>query len=254
MIICGAAGPVTLAGGVLLTIAESMAGVVISQLANPGTPVIFAPRPVVLDMATGLPLLGPVENAMMSAAATQVAKEGFEWVSEMSGPTTESLLRDGQCTIERCFNTTLSAYAGADILSGGGNYESSTTLDLVQLVIDNDIFGMTARAVRGIEVNDDTLGLEAIRRVGAGTERTYLTDRHTLKYFRTEYFKPKTFTHSLRALWESEGARDLSERAKEIVSHILKEYKPIPLPEAVVNEMRLISENAEIEIKDVTTL
>jgi trimethylamine--corrinoid protein Co-methyltransferase len=148
----------------------------------------------------------------------------------------------------------LPAYAGADILSGGGNYESSTTIDLVQLVIDDEIFGMIARVMRGIEVNDDTLGLEAIRRVGAGTEKTYLTDKHTLKYFRTEYFKPKTFTRSLRATWESEGAKDLSERAKERVNRILKEYKPVPLPEAVAKEMRLISENAEREITEVTTI
>ena len=68
------------------------------------------------------------------------------------------------------------------------------------------------------------------------------------------YNSRKTFTRSLRATWESEGARDLSERAKERASRILKEYKPIPLPEAVVKEMRLISENAEREITEVTTV
>jgi trimethylamine--corrinoid protein Co-methyltransferase len=248
MIICGASGPVTLAGWLQLTIAEHMAGVVISQVVNPGAPIICAPRPVVLEMTTGLPLQGTVENAMMSAALAQVAKEGFKWVTDLSGPASESHLRDGQSIIERCFNTTLTAYSGADILGAAGNYESSLIMDPIQLAIDDEILGMTARAVRGITVNDDTLGLDVIRRVGAGTGKTYLDDEHTLKYFRTEYFKPKTFTRSSRATWESEGAKDLSQRAKERVNGILKEQKPAPLSGAMVKEMRLISESAEREL------
>jgi len=252
--IAGAGGPVTLAGNVLLAIAEHLAAIVISQLANPGAPVIFAARPQILDMSTGAVLEGNVEAAMISAAETQVAKEGFGWLTDMYGPTSDSLLPDGQSIIERCFNTTLPAYAGADILTGGGNYETSYTIDPVQLAIDDEIYGMTARILRGIEVNDDTLGLDAVRRVGAGVERSYLTDPHTLKYFRTEYFKPKVLTHFLRTTWESKGGKDLNERVKERVMGILKEHKPTPLLEVVVREMRLITENAEAEITEVSTV
>lgn len=254
MPICGGAAPVTVAGGVLLTVAEHAAGVVIGQLAYPGMPIIFAPRTCILDMSTGSALEGSIENALISAAETQVAKEGFGWVADMYGPTSDSLVLDGQSIIERTFNTTLSAYAGADILAGGGNYEHSYTMDVVQLVIDNDIFGITSRVLRGIEVNDDTLGLDAIRRVGAGVDKSYLTDEHTLKYFRTECSKHKLMVHASRATWESEKGKDLTRRAKERVKTILKEHRPAPLPQNIVKELRAIAESAEREITETTTV
>lgn len=254
MPICGGAAPVTVAGGVLLTVAEHVAGVVIGQLANPGAPIIFAPRTCVLDMSTGSALEGSIENALISAAETQVAKEGFGWFADMYGPTSDSLCLDAQSIIERVFNTTLSAYAGADILAGGGNYEHSYTMDIVQLAIDNEIFGMTSRVLRGIEVNDDTLGLAAIRRVGAGVEGNYLTDEHTLKYFKTEYAKHKLITHTSRHMWEGEGRKDLTKRAKERVKDILKKHKPAPLPESIVKDLRTIAESAEREITETTTV
>lgn len=254
MPITGAAAPVTIVGGALLTLAEHTAGVVISQLANPGAPIIFAPRTCVLDMSTGSALEGTVENAMISAIETQVAKEGFGWFTDMYGPTSDSLVCDGQSNIERTFNTIFSRFAGADILAGGGNYEHSYTMDVVQLAIDNEIFGMMSRALRGLQVNDDTLGIDAIRRVGAGVEKSYLIDKHTLKYFRAEHSKHKLMTHISREIWESEGAKTLSKRAKERVIRILKEHRPSPLPKSVVKELRTISESAEKEITEVTTL
>ena len=253
MIICGATGPVTLAGWLLLTVAELLGGIVITQLANPGAPIICAPRPVILEMTTGAPLQGTVENAMMSAAFVQVAKEEFGWLTDVSGPASESHTRDGQCTVERSFNITLSAYSGANILGAAGNYESSLILDPVQLAIDDEILGMTARAVRGINVSDETLGLDAIKRIGAGVDKTYLIDEHTVKYFRTEFFKPKIFTRSSRDSWELDGSKSVDEKASERVKNILKEHYPDPLPEEASKKMRSISEMAEREITEVTT-
>ena len=199
-------------------------------------------------MITGAPLQGAIENAMMSSALVQIAKEGFGWLTDVSGPASESHTRDGQCTVERCFNTTLSAYSGANILGAAGNYESSLILDPVQLAIDDEILGMTARAVRGINVSDETLGLDAIKRIGAGASKTYLTDEHTLKHFRTEFFKPTICTRSLRDSWESDGSKSVDEKASERVKHILEEHCPGPLPEEAVRTMRSISEMAEREL------
>jgi trimethylamine--corrinoid protein Co-methyltransferase len=248
MVICGATGPVTLAGWLLLTAAEHIAGVVLSQLANPGAPILCAARPVVLDMATGAALQGTVENAIMSAALAQVAREGFGWLTDLSGPASESLLPDGQCMIERSFNISLPAYTGVDILGAGGNYESSLTIDPVQLAIDDEIFGMTARVLRGITVDDESLGIDVIRRVGAGIEKTYITDMHTLKYFKSEYFKKGDFISSPREIWEADGKKDLNERAKERVINILEKHKPAPLPSAVSKNHRSIVEHAQREI------
>ncbi len=253
MPICGAAAPVTVCGGSLLTLAEHAAGVVISQVAKPGAPIIFAPRTVCLDMSTGSALEGSAENAMISATETQVAKEAFGWFADMYGPTSDSLTHDAQCNIERTFQIIFSRCSGADILAGGGNYEHSYTMDPVQLAIDNDIFGMADRVYRDYEINDDTLGLDAIRRIGAGVERNYLIDPHTLKYFRTEHSRHKLMRHTSRENWEAEGAKDLVQRARERVDQILKEHNPQPLSDDVVRELRELSESAEKEITRMST-
>jgi len=253
MPIAGAGGPVTLAGNALSMIAEFLAGVVICESAYPGSPLIFAARPVVMNMSTGGVIEASIEVAMLSSAATQVAREGFGWRSDMYSLVADSPVADGQSMIERSFNCIFCAFTGADILSGWGCLETARTLDIVQLAIDSEIAGMTSRALKGIELNDETLGLDAIRRVGAGVGKTYLTDKHTLKYCRTEYFKPKIFIYSKRNTWELEGGKDLYERAKERVKLILREHIPTPLDETVVKELRLISEEAEREIKEIST-
>ncbi|MBI4186520.1 MAG: trimethylamine methyltransferase family protein [Chloroflexi bacterium] len=254
MPIAGAGGPVTILGNTLLSLAEHLSAVVISELANPGAPVIFAPRPVAMNMATGQVIEASVEVAMISAIQTQVAREGFGWPTDMYAFVSDSPVTDGQSIIDRCFNATFCAFAGADILTGWGCLEASITLDIVQLAIDSEIADMTARALKGVEVNDDTLGLEAIRRVGAGTGNTFLTDPHTIKYFKTEYRKPQILTYARRKAWEAEGRKDLYERAKEKVKRLLSEHKPAPADAALVKEWREITERAEKEIVRMSTV
>jgi len=178
MPIAGGTGPVTVAGLTLLSHTELLAGIAVAEIANPGAPMVYRPGPVVLDMSTAAGLEGTVENAMISAAQVQLMRETYGIPTNMIGQVTDSLIPDGQSMIERVFNTLLPALAGANIVSGAGQVEHVYTLDPVQLVIDDEIAGMTKRILRGFEVNDDTLGLEALARVGPGGN--FLSDDHTL--------------------------------------------------------------------------
>jgi len=254
MPICGASGPVTLAGSGLLAVAEYLASVVILQLAWPGAPIIFAPRPMPIDMARGSIVTGSVEGVMTEVASTQIAKEGFGWPVDVMGAFSDSFIVDSQCAIEHSFAMILNSCAGADIISGLGNLESGFTLSPAQLVINDEMMGMLFRATRGIDVNDETIGFEVINRIGPGVGKSYLDDEHTLKYFREEYYLPKLFIRSSRTNWQSEGSKNLYKRARERAINILKEHKPLPLEENIVKELRLISGKAEMEIKETYTI
>jgi trimethylamine--corrinoid protein Co-methyltransferase len=189
----------------------------------------------------------------MSAALAQVAKEGFGWLTDLSGPATESLLPDGQCMIERFLNISLPGYTGVNILGAGGNYESSLTVDPVQLAIDGEIFGMTRRVLKGITMDDESLGVDVIKRIGAGIEKSYIHDMHTLKHFKTEYYKIENFIRSSRDIWEADGKKDLNERTRERVLNILENHKPAPLSAAVSKKLHSIVEHAQREITADTT-
>lgn len=254
MPLCGVSGPVTLAGGVLLAVAEHLAAVVILQLANPGAPIILAATPGPVDMTTGLVLTGSIESSVMAVALAQVAKEGFGWPIDVMGAASESFLPDAQCIIERSCAMILNSCSEADILAGAGHFETGLTLDPALLVIDNEIYGMMLKGARGIEVNDDTLGLDVIRRIGAGAGKSYLADEHTLRHFRAAYYRPTILTRSSREDWEAGGGKNLYEKARERAINILKEHKPPLLEESVVKELRAISERAEQEIQEMTTV
>jgi len=77
--------------------------------------------------------------------------------------------------------------------------------------------------------------LEALARVGPGGN--FLSDDHTLKYFKTEYYRPRIFNRGTREIWQSKGGKDLNENARQRAKTILKEHRPAPLVEDIVKEL-----------------
>jgi len=235
MPIAGGTGPVTVAGVTLLSHTELLAGIIVAEIANPGAPMVYRPGPNIMEMSSGAALEATVENAMISAAQTQLVRETYGIPTNMMGQITDTFIPDGQSMIERVFNTLLPTLARANLVSGAGQVEHVYAVDPVQLVIDDEIVGMTQRILRGFEINDDTLGLDALARVGPGGN--FLSDDHTLKYFKTEYYRPRIFNRGTREIWQSKGAKDLNENARERAKAILKEHKPTPLPDHVLKEL-----------------
>jgi len=128
------------------------------------------------------------------------------------------------------------------VLGGAGQVECVASASLLQLVIDDDVLGIARKAIRKIEVNDDTLGWEAIAEVGPGGN--FLTHAHTLKHCR-EAFRPKTFVRKPRNVWASEGRNDILDMAKERLNEIRKKHRPAPLSKEVQKELRAILKDAD---------
>ncbi len=242
MSISGGTSPVTLAGALVIGHAELLALLTMAQLANPGAPVSYKLLPMTLDMSTGVGLKGSVEFAMLVTAGVQLAQECCG-IPSVVAPGTDSLAADGQAIIEKIFTILGTVQAGTNVVCLGGGLEHSYTGDLVQMVIDNEISGMVHRWLRGIEVNDDTLGLDVIAQVGAGGN--FLTNDHTLKYFRTEHHMPDLAYRKARAIWDTEEIKDFSERGKQKAITLLKDHEPVPLAEDVKKEFDSIVERAE---------
>ena len=112
-----------------------------------------------------------------------------------------------------------------------GMIDDMSTIAYEQFVIDNDMLGMALRAVRGIEVNEDTLALDIIDQVGPGGH--YLLEDHTIGYMRSEhYFPSAVFNHQGRDDWALARSTNAWDRAKDIVQRILAEHKPQPIDHA----------------------
>ena len=226
MPISGGTGPMTMAGNVVLFNAEFLGGVVISQLAHPGAPLQYAPRPMIMDMVTGFSLAGSIEGVVMAAAGAQMAHSYHVPVS-LHGPWTDSMLHDGQSTFERTYTTFMAAFAGANVLVGAGMIQESLVISHEQLVIDDEVQRTVFRALQGFEISDERLGLKAIDRVGPGGN--FLAEEHTLKFLRGERYLPKLLFRNSREAWETGGSKNFEQRAKERAIELLRTYQPKPL-------------------------
>ncbi|MBW2366316.1 MAG: trimethylamine methyltransferase family protein [Deltaproteobacteria bacterium] len=239
----GATGPITLAGSLLLSAAEHLATIVISQLAHPGAPLIWASRFTIMDMSTGVSGMF-VEAALVNAAAAQLAKEQYNMVCDLHGPGTNAVLPDGQSVLEECLGAFVTGFAGRPTaLAGAGSLNIGLIISFVEMVITNEIFSAGHRIIEGFEVNDETLALDAIKRVGIGGN--FLMDDHTLKHVRDEDHRSLFVRPQTKDSWIAGGSKGMNDIAKEKALEILATHRPAPLDEGVAEKLQQIIREAE---------
>jgi len=219
--IVGATGPVTLGGSLVLQNAEILGGITMAQVMNPGAPVSYGPRAPTMDMRTGLSSWGAIEGGLTSAAGVQMGRSyGIE--TDLYGTVTDSKVTDEQTAVEKVYNAILPALAGANIVNGAGILESILSVSMEQLVVDDEIFGMMYRVLRGIEINEETMAEDVIRHVGPAGH--FLSQEHTSRHFSTEHFIPKIFDRKARDAWEKSGSRDVITNARDRSKKLLIEH------------------------------
>jgi trimethylamine--corrinoid protein Co-methyltransferase len=134
--------------------------------------------------------------------------------------------------------------AGADMIAGIGLLEDCRTVWLEQMVIDSEMSMMIGRMARGIEVDDDTLALDVVDKVGAG--RDYLGQRHTFERFRSEHFIPRISDRSSWDTWTHHGSKSIIDRARVEVERIMKEHSVEPVRSEVGETVdRLITKRSK---------
>ena len=230
----GATSPVTLAGTIALGAAEYLSGVVIAQLIKKGAPVIGGGTLFSMDMSTGVASYGSTENYLLDAAMTEVCKYLGLPVFSLAGCSSSKVF-DGQATMESMFGTLSAALSGANLIHDVGYLEDGLCGSFEQVVITDEIIGMVKRYIRGIDVNDNTLALDIIEKVGPGGN--FLAEDHTFKNFKSQMFMPKLIDRNVYATWEKAGAKDLSVRVNEKVKEILSGYRPEPIDDKKMAEI-----------------
>lgn len=232
--LCGATSPATLAGNLLIQNCDSLINVMLTQLVNPGTPVIYGCVATSTDMRDLGYLGGPVESGMLNAGAAQLAQYyGLPYYG--TAGISDSKTLDAQSGYESAINNLLVGLAGGDFIhDAAGLMEFAMTVSREKLVIDNEILGMVLRAVRGIEVNDDTLATELIKKVGPGGN--FIATRHTRKNLKKEHYRPQLSNRDKRKVWKSNGALTTAEAAHEKVTEILGQEPKHYLGEELVSK------------------
>ena len=238
----GASSPVTLAGTLVVTNAEQLAGIALTQIANPGAPVIYGGVSTTMDIRTGNISFGSPETGLLNVATTEMARF-YEMPKEGSGGRTDSKLVDCQAGFEKQGNLLLAVLAGANLNNCAGTLESNYAVSLSQLVIDDDIAKRTKRILEGIALDEETLAVDLIKEIGPGGQ--YLGNPHTLSHMRQELCLSDLCSKGTYEDWVKKGSSSLEQMAKEKALERLNFSEPYSLEPNVVKELEKILQSAE---------
>lgn len=217
--LCGATAPITLAGNLVVQNVDTLAGIMLTQLANPGTPVLYGCISSITDLRDMKYLSGAVEMGLMNAAAAQMA-QFYELPYYATAGMSDSKVNDAQSGYESAITGLMVALAGGNFIhDAAGFLEFCMTASYDKLVIDNEILGMVMRAVEGITVDDESLAFEALKKAGPGGH--FVSSRHTRRHMRSEHYHCQLSDRENREKWEAAGAKDARARATDKVREIL---------------------------------
>lgn len=240
----GGTSPATLAGTLVMAVAELLAGLILTQLVKPGVPVRLEGYPSIIDQKYGCFTFACPEKALMAVAMTQMFRY-YGVPHGVHGATTRANVLDAQAGYETGIFDMFTALSGSEVVieAVSSGVEDTVLSVHEQAVIGNEICGMVNRILRGIEVNPDTLALDVIREVGPGGE--FLTHKHTLEHFKLENWDARLGNRMARDEWVESGALDIRARAREEVKRILATHHPKPLDADVQRKLAQIVEEAE---------
>jgi trimethylamine--corrinoid protein Co-methyltransferase len=225
----------------VLSLAESLSGIVMTQMKAPGTPVIMGGVASIMDMRTMVHSYGAPELGLFQAGLTEVCRWLGLPVFSTAGCTDAKIL-DQQAAMEATFSIMLAMLSGANLIHDVGLMEMALTGSEELMVLSDEVIGMCERICRSFPVDDDTLMVDLIAEVGPGGE--YISTQHTLENFR-RFWQPRDLIREYHENWVAQGRRTLGDRLRDRVRSILAEHEPEPLPADVHRELQALVARAD---------
>ena len=207
----GAMGPVTVAGAMVLSHAEALAAIALTQLAAPGAPVLYGAFPSNVDMRSGAPAFGTPEQVRANLAAGQLARRiGLPWRSAAGCAANVS---DAQAAHETQMSAWSAMLAGCTVLiHGAGWLEGGLTVSYEKLITDMEMLQILAEIC--LPAPDDDLAWDALAEVPPGGH--FFGCAHTLERYATAFYEPLVHDWSNFGAWTEAGALDATERATPV--------------------------------------
>jgi trimethylamine---corrinoid protein Co-methyltransferase len=214
--IAGFTAPFTLAGLLTMNNAECLSGLVMIQLLRRGAKFLYANSWTTFDMRSAAALVGSTETTICRIAGAQLA-HFYNLPCHTTAPNSDNHAHDEQNAWEKTLSQFCAIAAGNDLIVNCGMFATGMTCSHEQLLMDEEISAISRRIAAGMTVNTETIAADLIKQIGPHGEG-YLTAEHTLKWLRSaEYAKPRLSVRGNRATWESQGAHDTYQLARQKV-------------------------------------
>ena len=230
----GTTAPITLAGLVAQENAAILAHITLAQIFRPGAPVLYGTVSTTANMRHGTVALGSVETGLITAASAQMARYYGLPIRSVGG-STDSKREDLQAGFERMGTLLPAVLAGVNLITCAGTLDSTMLESHALLMLDDELCGAALRLARGIEVNDESLALDLIKKVGYSGN--YITAKETSKLFKKELFIPSMFSREPYETWEKEGSKLAIDRARQRALDVLAKHQPRAVDPAIEKEL-----------------
>ena len=232
-IMAGATSPITIASALAQQNAEALAGIALTQLINPGTPVIYGGFTQNADMRSGSPAFGGPEGAWGLIVGAQLARR-YGLPFRASGSLTNSQTPDAQAAYEAQWTMWPAVLAHTNVvLHSVGWLEAGLVASFEKFIIDTENLGMFHHFLNNFSITAESVAVDAIAEVGVGGHHfgTALTQAN----YRTAFYEPALTSRTGFDQWTDDGAQDTLQRANRLWKQILQQYER-PFLEKSVSE------------------
>jgi len=232
----GGTGPITMASGLAMALAEIQSSLVVHQLKNPGAPFVFGCGLHHLDMQSAQICYGSPEFQLTKAAIAQMGR----WYGMPTwgyAGCSDAKVVDEQAAAEAMLSVLMAKLSGANLIHDVGYVESGLTTSFEMIVLTDELVALADNLMKGIEIDDETLMLDEIHKVGPGGH--FMDTDQTLKRFR-DFWYPGLLDRGRREQWLERGATTLGQRLNARVREIVKDHRPKPLEAAVKQQLQEI--------------
>jgi trimethylamine---corrinoid protein Co-methyltransferase len=232
--LAGAMAPVTLAGALVEQNAEALAGIVLTQVVRPGSPVVYGGFTSNVDMQSGAPAFGTPEYMRTAMIGGQLARR--YGIPYRSSNVCAANALDAQSAWESVFSLWGAVMGGVNLMMhGAGWMEGGLHAGYEKMIIDAELLAMVAAFLEPVPVDEASLALEAMHEVGPGGH--FFGARHTQERFRTAFHKPMISDWRNYESWQEAGSPEAPGRANRIWKDLLAAYEPPPIDPAVAEEL-----------------
>ena len=220
----GATGPATVAGTVVVNLAELLSLLVLIQTLKPGTRVHVASDTYPQNMRSGAPGFGRIGCSLVKSVENQMARHYEIPRRDSSGGPVSSKKPDFQTGYEKSLNALVSALSGSNLISMHSALYGEMAAHPIQAILDDDVAGMIGRFIEGVTVNDETIALELIEKVGP-IPGNYLSTAHTREWWAKEQYTPQAADDLTYPEWLQSGKQDCLDRAGVVMEKILAGHR-----------------------------
>ncbi len=241
-IMAGATGPVTLAGTIAVGNAECLGGLVIHQLKAKGAPFMYGIAISIMDMKTTISPYGGPEQALMHTIIGELGRF-YNLPSFGISGCTDANDFDLQMGAEYMYSSMCAALGGTNFVHDNGYMGAGQMGSLQSILAADEIIGFIKRFIRGVEINEDTLALDLIDKIGPAGQ--FLQSTHTFANFRKEHWMPDLFNRKKYVAWKQDGCPSISEKLKKKALKITENQVPEFLDNEVSKKFNQIIEEHE---------